>query len=250
MEQTDYHVGRVIDALSDLKILDETVVYLIIGDNGASAEGSLQGTFNEMVTLGGFGHLETAESLMPRIDEFGAPTSYNHYAVGWAHAMDTPYQWTKQVASHFGGTRNPLVVRWPAGIKARGELRSQFHHVIDVAPTVLEAAGLPQPVMVNGTKQRPMDGVSMVYAFADPRAAGRRTTQYFEMFGNRAIYHDGWVAATRHSIPWLMAPLPPFDQDRWELYNVAEDFSEANDLAAKNPAKLKELQDLFVKEAI
>jgi arylsulfatase len=154
------------------------------------------------------------------------------------------------VASHFGGTRNPMVMHWPERIQAKGEVRSQFHHVIDVAPTVLEAAGLPEPTTVNGTMQRPMDGVSMLYTVADPAAADRRTTQYFEMFGNRAIYHDGWVAATRHSIPWLMAQLPPFDQDRWELYHVAEDFSQAKDLAAKNPAKLKELQDLFAKEAI
>jgi arylsulfatase len=189
-------------------------------------------------------------SQLAHIHEWGGPRTFPHFAVGWAHAGDTPFQWTKQVASHFGGTRNPMVIRWPARIKARGELRSQFHHVIDVAPTVLEAAGLPEPVMVNGTKQRPMDGVSMMYTFADAKARGRRTTQYFEMFGNRAIYHDGWVAATRHSIPWLMAPLPPFEKDRWELYNVEEDFSEANDLAAQNPAKLKELQDLFVKEAI
>jgi len=187
MEQTDYHVGRVIDALSDLKILDETVVYVIVGDNGASAEGSLQGTFNEMVTLGGFGHLETAESLMPRIDEFGAPTSYNHYAVGWAHAMDTPYQWTKQVASHWGGTRNGAIVHWPKGIKNKGEIRTQFHHVIDVAPTVLELAGVPQPLMVNGVLQRPIEGVSMAYSFNDTTAAERHETQYFEMFGNRGI---------------------------------------------------------------
>ncbi|HEX9188678.1 MAG TPA: sulfatase/phosphatase domain-containing protein, partial [Vicinamibacteria bacterium] len=174
-----------------------------------------------------------------------------HFSIGWAHAGNTPFQWTKQVASHFGGTRNPMVVHWPARIRnAHGEVRSQFHHVIDVAPTVLEAAGLPEPTMVNGTKQVPMDGVSMVYMFDAPAAPDRRKTQYFEMFGNRAIYHEGWVAATRHSIPWLVAELPTFDKDRWELYNVAEDFSQANDLAAQNPQKLKELQDLFAREAI
>jgi arylsulfatase A-like enzyme len=247
-EHTDHEIGRLEQAIQDMGELDNTLFFYIVGDNGSSAEGGPAGSFNEMLALNGI--VSDVSSQLPHIDEWGGPKTFPHFAVGWAHAGDTPFQWTKQVASHFGGTRNPLVVRWPAGIKARGELRSQFHHVIDVAPTVLEAAGLPQPVMVNGTRQRPMDGVSMVYAFADAKAAGRRTTQYFEMFGNRAIYHDGWVAATRHSIPWLMAPLPPFDQDRWELYNVAEDFSEANDLATKNPAKLKELQDLFVKEAI
>src|SRR5262245_10138577 len=167
MEQTDHHVGRVIDALADLGILGDTLIYLIIGDNGASAEGSLQGTFNEMVTLGGFGHLETAESLIPRLDEFGSPTAYNHYAVGWAHAMNTPYQWTKQVASHWGGTRNGTIVHWPAGIAGKGETRSQFHHVIDVAPTVLEVAGLPHPLIVNGVMQKPIEGVSMAYSFND-----------------------------------------------------------------------------------
>jgi len=247
-EQTDYEIGRLVQAIQDMGELDNTLLLYIVGDNGSSAEGGPEGTFNEMLALNGI--VSDVSSQLSHIDEWGGPKTFPHFAVGWAHAGDTPFQWTKQVASHFGGTRNPLVVHWPARIKARGEVRSQFHHVIDVAPTVLEAAGLPQPVMVNGTRQRPMDGVSMTYTFADAKATGRRTTQYFEMFGNRAIYHDGWVAATRHSIPWLMAPLPPFDQDRWELYNVAEDFSEANDLAAQNPAKLKELQDLFVKEAI
>src|SRR5678809_956648 len=215
MEQTDYHVGRVIDALGDLEILDDTLVYLIIGDNGASAEGSLQGTFNEMVTLGGVGHLETADSLLPRLNEFGSPKAYNHYAVGWAHAMDTPYQWTKQVASHFGGTRNGTVVHWPNGIKARGEFRSQFHHVIDVAPTVLEAAGLPAPTFVNGVQQEPLHGVSMIYSFDDAKAAERHETQYFEMFCNRGIYHKGWTAVTRHRTPWEMkgGKLPAFNDD-------------------------------------
>jgi len=170
--------------------------------------------------------------------------------VPWAWATNTPFQWTKQVASHFGGTRNGMVMRWPKGIRAKKELRSQFHHVVDVAPTVLEAAKLPQPKSVNGVTQRPMDGVSMVYTFDDAKAADRRTTQYFEMFGNRAIYHQGWVAATRHSIPWLLAANPPLADDVWELYNVEEDFSQANDLAKTNPAKLKELQDVFQKEAV
>ncbi len=247
-EQTDYEVGRLVQALRDMGALDNTLLLYIVGDNGASAEGGPDGSYNEMLALNGI--VSDVASQLPHIDEWGGPNTFPHYAVGWAHAMDTPFQWTKQVASHFGGTRNPLVISWPARIKAKGGLRPQFHHVIDVAPTVLEAAGLPQPTTVNGTKQLPMDGVSMVYTFDDPKAKGNRTTQYFEMFGNRAIYHDGWVAATRHSIPWLVAPLPPFDQDRWELYNVDVDFSEANNLAAQNPAKLKELQDLFVQEAI
>ena len=247
-EQTDYEVGRLVQAIRDMGALENTLLLYIAGDNGASAEGGPDGSYNEMLALNGI--VSDVASQLPHIDEWGGPNTFPHYAVGWAHAMDTPFQWTKQVASHFGGTRNPLVISWPKRIKAKGEVRSQFHHVIDVAPTVLEAAGLPEPTMVNGTRQRPMDGVSMVYTFDDAKARGTRITQYFEMFGNRAIYHDGWVAATRHSIPWVQASLPAFDQDRWELYNVAADFSEANNLAAQNPAKLKELQDLFAQEAI
>jgi arylsulfatase len=248
-EHTDHEVGRLVQAIRDMGELENTLFLYIVGDNGASAEGGPDGTYNEMLALNGI--VSDVASQLPHIDEWGGPNTFPHFSIGWAHAGSTPFQWTKQVASHFGGTRNPMVIHWPKRIRATGEVRSQFHHVIDVAPTVLEAAGLPQPTTVNGTKQRPMDGVSMVYTFADPKAKGRRTTQYFEMFGNRAIYHDGWVAATRHSIPWLMVPqLPPFDQDRWELYHVDKDFSQADDLAARNPAKLKELQGLFVKEAI
>jgi arylsulfatase len=248
-EHTDHEVGRLVQAIRDMGELNNTLFLYIVGDNGASAEGGPDGTYNELLALNGI--VSDISSQLPWIDQWGGPMTFPHFSIGWAHAGNTPFQWTKQVASHFGGTRNPMVIHWPDRIKAKGEVRSQFHHVIDVAPTVLEAAGLPEPKIVNGTKQRPMDGVSMVYTFDNPKAKGRRTTQYFEMFGNRAIYHEGWVAATRHSIPWLMVPqLPPFDQDRWELYNVAEDFSQANDLAAQNPQKLKELQDLFVKEAI
>ena len=199
MEHTDHHVGRLIDALEDLDILDDTLVYVIIGDNGASAEGTPQGTFNELLVLNGAAAMETTEFMASRIDQFGTPEAYNHYAVGWAHAMDTPYQWTKQVASHWGGTRNGTIVHWPNGIKAKGEIRDQFHHVIDVAPTVLEAAGIPAPTFVNGIQQAPLEGVSMVYAFDDAKAADRHTTQYFEMFVNRGIYHQGWTAVTRHS---------------------------------------------------
>ena len=175
LEHTDHHVGRLIDALQDLEILDDTLIYYIIGDNGASAEGTLNGTFNEMINFNGAAALETPEFMIERLDEFGGPDSYNHYAVGWAHAMDTPYQWTKQVASHFGGTRNGTIVHWPNGIQAKGEIRSQFHHVIDVAPTVLEAAGLPEPTSVHGVQQKPMEGTSMVYTFddADERRAAR-----------------------------------------------------------------------------
>ncbi len=249
-EQTDHEIGRLIQAIKDMGVLDNTLVFYIVGDNGASAEGGPDGSYNELLALNGI--VSDVSSQLSHIDEWGGPMTFPHYSIGWALAGDTPFQWTKQVASHFGGTRNPLVISWPARIKnAHGEVRPQVHHVIDVAPTVLEAAGLPQPTMVDGTKQYPMDGVSMAYTLDDPNAKGRRTTQYFEMFGNRAIYHDGWVAATRHSIPWLMAAeYPAFDEDRWELYHVDEDFSQANDLAAQNPQKLKELQALFTQEAI
>src|SRR5277367_6705470 len=187
LEHTDHHVGRLLDALKDLEILDDTLVYCIIGDNGASAEGTLNGTFNELLSLNGAAALETTEFMVSRIDDFGTPKAYNHYAVGWAHAMDTPYQWTKQVASHWGGTRNGTIVRWPTGIEGKGEHRHQFHHVIDVAPTILEAAGLPQPYMVNSVGQAPMQGVSMKYTFENASAPDRHDTQYFEMFGNRGI---------------------------------------------------------------
>ncbi len=251
LEHTDHHIGRLIDALQDLEILDDTLIYVIIGDNGASAEGSLQGCFNEMAPLTGFAALETPEFLTERIDQLGGVESYNHYAVGWAHAMDTPYQWTKQVASHFGGTRNGTIVHWPKGITAKGEIRSQFHHVIDVAPTILEAAGLPQPTFVNGVQQRPIEGVSMAYSFNDAKAGDRHQTQYFEMAGNRGIYHKGWTAVTQHRIPWEtgMAKLPAFDDDVWELYDTTTDWTQAKDLAKEQPQKLHELQRLWLIEA-
>jgi arylsulfatase A-like enzyme len=248
-EHTDHEVGRLVQAIKDMGELDNTLIFYIVGDNGSSAEGGPDGTYNEMLALNGI--VSDLASQLPHLEEWGSPSTFPHFSVGWAHAGNTPFQWTKQVASHFGGTRNPMVVHWPERLKAKGEVRSQFHHVIDVAPTVLEAAGLPEPTSVNGTTQRAMDGVSMMYAFDDANAKDRRTTQYFEMFGNRAIYHDGWVAATRHSIPWLIVPnLPAFSDDRWELYNVAEDFTQSNDLAAQHPEKLEVLQDLFIKEAI
>jgi arylsulfatase A-like enzyme len=249
LEHTDHHVGRIVDALEDLGVLEDTLVYYIVGDNGASAEGTLNGTFNEMFMFNGATALETPEFVASRIDEFGTPSSYGHFAVGWAHAMDTPYQWTKQVASHWGGTRNGTVVHWPSGFDARGEIRSQFHHVIDVAPTVLEAAGLPHPTTVDGVVQHPIEGTSMVYSFDGASAADRRETQYFEMFCNRGLYHQGWTAVTRHSTPWMTAAsLPAFDDDVWELYEPG-DWTQANDRAAEMPEKLAELQALWLEEA-
>lgn len=250
LEHTDHHAGRLIEALADLGVLDDTLIFCIIGDNGASAEGTVQGTFNEHIILNGIEGLETAEFMASRIGDFGTPRAYNHYAVGWAHAMDTPYQWTKQVASHWGGTRNGTIVHWPAGIAARGELRHQFHHVIDVAPTVLEAAGLPQPSFIHGVQQAAMEGVSMAYTFDDPGSAERHETQYFEMFVNRGIYHKGWTAVTRHSVPWsfVLGRLPAYDDDVWELYGP-DDWTQARDLAAQQPEKLRELQRLFLIEA-
>jgi arylsulfatase A-like enzyme len=250
LEHTDHHVGRLVDALEDLGILEDTLVYYIIGDNGASAEGTVNGTFNELCSLNGAASLETPEFMAAHIDQFGGPEAYNHYAVGWAHALDTPYQWTKQVASHWGGTRNGTIVHWPNGIKARNEIRSQFHHVIDVAPTVLEAAGIPEPTMVDGIAQKPIEGVTMSYSFDEPDAPERRETQYFEMFCNRGIYHQGWTAVTRHSIPWTMSTeLPSFEDDIWELYDTNTDWSQAHDLAAEMPTKLEELQELWLEEA-
>jgi arylsulfatase len=247
-EHTDHEVGRLVEQLEALGELDNTLFLYIVGDNGSSAEGGPEGTYNEMMALNGI--VGKADQMLGHIDDWGGPTTFPHFAIGWAWAGDTPFQWTKQVASHFGGTRNGMVMSWPKRIKAKGELRSQFSHVVDVAPTALEAAGLPQPRMVNGVAQRPMDGVSMLYTIDDAKAKERHTTQYFEMFGNRGIYKDGWVACTRHSIPWLVVPLPPLAEDKWELYHVDADFSEADDLAAQNPKKLAELQQAFHDEAL
>ena len=249
LEHTDHHVGRLVDALADLEVLGDTLIYYVIGDNGASAEGTPNGTFNELMVLNGAAQFETVEFMASRIDDFGGPDAYNHYAVAWAHAMCTPYQWTKQVASHWGGTRNGTIVHWPNGIEAKGEIRSQFTHVIDIAPTVLEIAGLPEPTFVHGIQQRPYEGSSMAYAFDDPEAPERHETQYFEMFCNRGIYHQGWTAVTRHSTPWVMTPPPPLDDDTWELYDTNVDWTQAHDLAAEMPDKLAELQRLFILEA-
>lgn len=247
----DHHVGLLIDSLKELSVLDDTLIYYIIGDNGASAEGTPKGTYNELITLNGAGDLETDEYLKSKIEKLGSPEAYNHYAVGWAHAMCTPYQWTKQVASHWGGTRNGTIVHWPNGIKARGEIRSQFTHVIDVAATVLEAAGIPEPLQVNGVTQVPIQGTSMLYSFDDVAAPERHTTQYFEIFCNRGIYHKGWSAITKHRTPWEtgIIALPSFDKDVWELYDGSKDWTQAHDLSQKMPEKLKELQRLFIMEA-
>lgn len=245
-EFTDHEVGRLIDALDKMDKLDNTLVFYIVGDNGASAEGTVNGTFNEMVSLNGL-H-EDFESVYKNMDKWGGPLTYPHYSYGWAIAGGAPFSWTKQVASDFGGTRNGVVIHWPGGIKAKNEIRSQFCHAIDVAPTVYEVCKIPAPKIVNGIEQRPIEGTSMMYTFEDANAIGRHTVQYFEMMGNRAVYKDGWVARTVHKLPWGGA-INPLDKDVWQLYNVNEDFSEANDLSAEYPDKLKELQALFITEA-
>jgi arylsulfatase A-like enzyme len=249
LAHADYQMGRVLDTIAEEGELDNTLVIYIQGDNGASAEGSAQGLLNEMTVFNAIP--EDFKEVLRRMDELGGPMTFNHYPTGWAHAMDTPFQWTKQIASHFGGTRNGMVISWPARIKDKGGVRTQFHHVIDIMPTILEAAGVPAPTSINGVVQKPVEGVSMVYTFDDAKAASRRTTQYFEMFANRAIYHDGWVAATTPPIPPWVSIAKPIDINdyKWELYKVSDDFSEADNLADKEPQKLKELQDLFWAEA-
>ncbi len=247
-EYADAEIGRLIQAIKETGQLDNTLIFYIVGDNGASAEGGMVGLYNEMTYFNGV-H-ETVPDILKHYDELGGPSTYPHYAAGWAVAGDSPFEWTKQVASSYGGTRNGMVIHWPKGIKAKGELRSQWHHVIDVAPTILDAAGLLEPKSVDGTPQTPIEGVSMVYTFADAKAPSRHTTQYFEIFGNRAIYQDGWLAGTVHRAAWEFKVRRPLEDDIWELYDTRTDFSLANDLAAKNPVKLKEMQDLFMKEAV
>ena len=251
LEHTDHHAGRLIDTLKDLEVYDDTLVYVIIGDNGASAEGTLQGAFNEMANFNGMGALETPEFMASKLDDFGTPASYGHYAVGWAWAMDTPYQWTKQIASHWGGTRNGTIVRWPKQIKDKGGIRNQFCHVIDIAPTVMEAAGIPAPTFVHGVQQHPYEGTSMIYSFGDADAPERHDVQYFEMFGNRGIYYKGWSAVTKHGTPWLLvgATKPAFDDDVWELYDGSKDWTQAHDLSKEMPDKLHELQRQWLIEA-
>ena len=247
-EYADTEIGRLVEAIRATGQLDNTLIFYIIGDNGASAEGGMNGLFNEMTYFNAVP--ETVQDILKHYDDLGGPTTYSHYAAGWAVAGDTPFEWTKQVASSYGGTRNPMIVHWPKGIAAKGELRSQWHHVIDIAPTILDAAGLPEPKSVNGTVQTPIEGVSLAYTFSDAKAASRHTTQYFEIFGNRAIYSDGWLAGTVHRAAWEYKPRATFENDKWELYDTRSDFSLANDLAAKNPDKLKQMQDLFLKEAV
>jgi arylsulfatase len=247
-EYTDHEIGRLMQSIRDIGQLDNTLVIYIVGDNGASAEGGMNGVFNEMTYFNGVP--EPLQIQLQHIDELGGPMTYSHFAAGWAVAGDTPFTWTKQVASSYGGTRNGMVVFWPRGIKAKGEVRSQWHHVVDIAPTILEAAGLPEPKSVNGAAQIPMQGVSMVYSFDDATAKDRHTTQYFEIVGNRGIYHEGWLAGTVHKAPWELKPRGPLTDDKWELYDTRADFSLANDLAAADPAKLKEMQDLFMKVAV
>jgi arylsulfatase len=247
VEMTAYEIGRLIEAVEGTGELDNTLVFLVYGDNGTSAEGGRNGMFSEMTYFNGV--QETVPDMLEKIDLWGGPETYPHMTAGWAVAFDTPYKWTKQMASDHGGTKVGMAIHWPEGIEAKGELRTQFSHVIDVAPTILEAASLPEPRVVNGTPQRPMDGVSMVYTFDDANVLDRHTTQYFEMFGNRAIYHDGWFARTIHKAPWEPHPRRGLTEDIWELYDTSNDFSLVNDLSAADPEKLAEMQALFLQEA-
>ena len=245
---TDHEVGRLINAIDQIGELDNTLVFYIVGDNGASAEGGLAGSVNELKVFNKVP--ESREQLLASLNDLGSPKTFNHYHGAWAWAGTTPFQWTKQIASHFGGTRNPLIIAWGDRIKDQGGLRSQFHHVIDITPTIFEAAGITAPTKVNGVKQQKIEGTSLVYTFDNSDAPSERKTQYFEMFGNRAIYNNGWIAAARHPrLPWQGTINADFEKDPWELYNIEEDFSEANDLASENPEKLKKLQKLFLSEA-
>ncbi|MET9326050.1 sulfatase-like hydrolase/transferase [Tsukamurella sp. NPDC003166] len=245
-EHTDHEVGRYVHALEELDALDDTVFLYILGDNGASGEGGVHGCFNEIAGLNGV-H-DSTEHILSKLDEIGGPTAYNHYPAAWAHAMDAPYQWTKQVASHWGGTRVGMVAHWPNGIGDAGQVRDQWQHVIDVFPTILELAGLPNPRTVNGVTQQRVDGTSFADNLRGADAPERVVTQYFEMFGNRGIYHDGWSACTKHVTPWDLTYIPPLTDDTWELY-APDDWSQAHDLAAEMPEKLAELQQLFLVEA-
>ncbi|NOT12512.1 MAG: arylsulfatase [Methylococcaceae bacterium] len=247
-EHTDAQVGRLVDALSARGKLDNTLIFYIVGDNGSSAEGGMIGMYNESTIFNGVP--ETLAMQLKKISELGTEHTYNHFAAGWAVAGNTPFTWTKQVASNFGGTRNGMVVHWPAGIKAKNEVRSQFHHVIDIAPTIYAAVGIPAPRSVDGIEQRPMEGAGMNYSFDNANAPDTHKTQYFEMFGNRAIYHEGWFAGTVHRLPWVTKPDHALVDDVWELYNVNDDFSQANNLVDKNPEKLAELQKRFMDEAL
>ena len=250
LAHADHEIGRVIATVEELGELDNTLIIFIQGDNGASGEGTLQGLSNEVGVAGNLVP-ESLDFLVSSIDELGGPLHYNLYPVGWAHAMNTPFQWTKQVASHFGGTRNGLVMSWPARINDKGGIRSQFHHVVDVVPTVLETIGLSFPDELNGVKQKPIEGVSMVYTLANPQAASTRRTLYFEMLGNRGIFHEGWMASsTPLRLPWAPPGAAPNPDDfKWELYDVSKDFAQAHNVVAQYPEKLKELQAIFDREA-
>ena len=247
LAQTDHEIGRLIKAIHQLPDADNTLIIYVAGDNGPSAEGSVTGTLNNMMTQNGVP--DTVENQLAHLDEIGGPKHENHYPVGWAWAGSSPFQWMKRVPSHFGGTRNGMIVSWPAQIKSKNEIRSQFHHVVDITPTILDAAKIPQPKTVDGVTQTPMAGISMAYTFDQKNAEGQRHTQYFETGGHRAIYHDGWVAASFHGVPWQLTGSRGFKNDHWELYNVDQDFSQAHDLAAKEPKRLAELQELFDQEA-
>jgi arylsulfatase A-like enzyme len=250
---TDHEIGRVIQAVQDMGKLDNTLIIYISGDNGTSAEGTLEGTYNQMTAYNGILTLPEAVQML-HYESWGSDKTYPHMSVAWSWAFDTPFKWTKQVASHFGGTRQGVAISWPGHIKDVGGIRTQFHHMIDIMPTILEATGLQAPATVNGIAQRPIEGVSMAYTFdkANASAPSRRTTQYFEMFANRGIYHDGWYACTTPPAPpWALGTikLPEVNDYKWELYNIAEDYSQYDDLAAKNPDKLKQMQALFLTEA-
>jgi arylsulfatase A-like enzyme len=250
LEHTDCEIGRLVQLLEEMGELQNTLFIYILGDNGSSAEGSLRGSISELAAMQGIE--PPMETSLARIDEIGLPGTSPHFAVGWAWAGDAPFQWVKQVASHFGGTRNGIIVSWPAWIADVGTSRFQFHHVIDVAPTILEVVGIAEPAMVDGVAQKSIEGVSMAYTFdrANANAQSARTTQYFEMVGNRAIYHQGWIASCRHGrLPWVTKGTADFADDRWELYDVTEDFSQSQDLAPSHPEKLRELQDRFWVEA-
>jgi arylsulfatase len=247
-EQTDYEAGRLISAIKELGVLDNTMIIFIAGDNGASAEGQMNGMYSEMTYFNAVP--ETVEGMLMHYDEWGGPSTYPHFSAGWAVAMDAPFSYTKQVASDFGGTRNGMIIQWPAGIKAKGEVRSQFGHVIDIAPTVYEVSKIPAPDMVNGIQQDPVEGTSLAYTFSDAGAAEQHKVQYFEMFANRGIYQDGWFARTIHRAAWEMKyRAPSLAEDKWELYNTNEDFSLADDISSQNPEKLKAMQDMFIAEA-
>ncbi len=244
---TDHEVGRLVSAIEELGEMDNTIFIYIAGDNGASAEGQMNGAFNEMSFFNGAP--ENVPEMLKHYDEWGSPSTYPHFSAGWAVAMDAPFAWTKQMAADFGGTRNAMVIHWPNGIQSKGEVRDQFGHVIDIAPTIYEISGIPAPKIVNGIKQDPIEGTSLAYTFNDSKAPETHTVQYFEMFGNRGVYQDGWLARTIHRAPWALQPPQTLQENKWELYNTLEDFSSSNDLASENPEKLKEMQALFMKEA-